>query len=103
MHKYENHVYLKICEMTLQCFKETNYSTHAKYCKGLTKALEDGVLTNMNKRHIGMIIKQLDKYFSMSDKDSTIYIMNFLTLEKYLDTERPVRITKEFFRPKGMC
>jgi hypothetical protein len=103
MHKYENHIYLKICEMTLQCFKETKFLTHAEYCKGLGLALKSGSLTNTNKRHIFMIIKYLDKYFTMSDEVSAIYIMNFLTLEKYLITERPVRLTNEFFRPRGMC
>jgi hypothetical protein len=87
MSKYDNLVYLAICEASVDFYHKTNFSTYPEYCKGLAKSLELGVLNNREKRDILTIMDFLHKVFSMSYAENGKYISEYFNLP-------PTRITE---------
>jgi len=100
MVKYENHIYLKICEVTLELYPETNYSTYAKYCEGLYNSLNTRTLRPLFIRHVSIIIEWVNKYFSLDDVSVFIYLMKFLQLKKFVSMAYPVKAAKKLYKIK---
>lgn len=101
MNRYENHIYLIICEVTLSLYKETNFVTHSSYCKMMSHYMIDGKLTNRDISHISKIISILEKVFSISDVEASKYVKKFFIEGKYLKFEGVVNSLKVFYPNSG--
>lgn len=97
MTKYDNHVYMIICEVTLSLCKETNFSTHSSYCINMCACMKDGNLSKKQMEHICKIADVLDLVFSMDSKATGEYISDYFLLEKFKTFQRVVLEAKEFF------
>ena len=97
MKKFDNHVYMLICEVTLKLYKETNCMTHSSYCRLMSASLKDGVLSKKETKHISIISDVLGNIFSFNNKESGEYISTYFSLGKYEKFEEPVRLVQEFF------
>jgi len=97
MKKFDNHVYLLICEVTLKLYKQTNCMTHFSYCRLMAASLNDRVLSKQEISHISIISRMLIDIFSFSNEECGVYILNFFSLRKFEKFEEPVRLVKEFF------
>jgi len=97
MKKFDNHVYMLICEVTLKLYKDTNCMSHSSYCRLMSASLKDGVLSKKEIKHISIISDVLGNVFSFSDKECGEYISAYFFLEKYEKFEEPVRLVQEFF------
>jgi hypothetical protein len=97
MSKYDNFVYMTICEVTLVSYKDTGFSTHSNYCRDVAFNIKANTLSNKQKSHIALILKTLDKIYSMNPEDVGIYVANYFLEEKFLTLETVVRMTNEYF------
>jgi hypothetical protein len=97
MQKYENHIYLIICEITMNLYKETGFSTHSYYCLHMKACIKDGVFTQKQAKHICKISDVLEMVFYIDAKKAGIYISDFFNLEKYKNFEKVVLYQKKFF------
>lgn len=97
MTKYENHIYLIICEVTIDLFKETNFSTHSSYCSNMSECIKCGVLSDKQIRHICYIADVLEEVFYLDTRKSGVYISDFFGLEKYKIFELVVRQQREYY------
>lgn len=95
--KYDNFVYMTICEISFDLFKKSKCMTYQNYCNLLKLSILDGKLSGGETSDIFEIMKVLDKLFSMNDKDTGMYIRNFFTEQKYLKFEYPVRCMLEYY------
>ena len=95
--KYDNFVYLTICEASFDLFKESNCMTYQNYCNLFKFSIQDGKLSKKEMSDIAFIIKFVDKVFSMDYETTAMYVKNFFILEKYKKFEMPVRYTLEFY------
>ena len=75
--KYDNFVYMTICEISFDLFKKSKCMTYQNYCNLLKLSILDGKLSGGETSDIFEIMKVLDKLFSMNDKDTGMYIRNF--------------------------
>jgi hypothetical protein len=101
MNKYENHIYLIICEVTLKLYKETNFVSHSSYCKMMSHYMIDGKLTGRDILHISKIISVLEIVFSMSDVEASKYVKKFFIDGKYSKFESIVASLKVFYPNSG--
>ena len=101
MNKYDNFIYMTICEVTLKLYKQTGFSSHASYCRYIGVSLNDKKIINMVKNHVSTISDVLDNVFAIDAETSGIYIANFFILEKYIMFDKAVRATKEFYPTTG--
>ena len=74
MVKFDNYVFLTICESSLDRFKFSQYSTYYGYCRTLNLSLKSG---NLDKKEIDDIIKitnDLILIYGFDDKTCGKYI-----------------------------
>lgn len=94
--KFDNYVYMSICEITLELFKKTNYITYKAYCN----SIKDGLNKNIEFSSYGDIVaicKRIDEIYSLDWELSGLYISNYFCDEKYLGFEKPVKLIQECF------
>lgn len=101
MKKFDNYVYMFICEITLKLFKDSNCMTYSNYCRLLAASLKDGNLSNKQIKHISIILSGLEKVFYFNSKESAEYLSKFFMLDKFDKFEESVRMTKEFYPNSG--
>jgi hypothetical protein len=101
MTKYDNFIYLTICEITLKLHKQTGFNSHVSYCRWMGVSLSDARVINLVKNHTSTISDMLNNIFTMDAETSGIYIANYFILERYLIFENIVRATKEFYPNTG--
>lgn len=94
---FDNYVFLTICEITYETFKDSGFSTHANYCRTLGSSLNDNVLLKKEKRTILAIMDELEALFSMTHEESSMYIVRYFNEGQYNNFETSVRLTKECF------
>ena len=99
MSKYDNYIYLTICEVSLESYKDTNFSTYVEYCKQMSKSLMDGDISKRDRRDIEKVVNILDKVFSLSPEDTGGVIADYFSLpsDRHMIFEKAVRMTKECF------
>jgi hypothetical protein len=97
MTKYNNFVYLTICEVTLKTYKRTGFSTHGSYCRWMGISLNDEKVSSLVKLHVSIISEVLKNIFAMDAKTSGVYIADYFLQNKYVVFENVVRATKEFY------
>jgi RNA processing factor Prp31 len=99
--KFDNHVYMLICEITLKLFKESLCMNHSSYCRLIKASLIDNNLSKKEVRHIAIISDRLEKIFSFTAKESGEYVSNYFMLDKFEKFEESIRATNNFFPNSG--
>lgn len=97
MIRYRNHIYLKICEVTLNLFKNSNYNTYNNYCKGLKLSLKEGKLTKLEKQTILAIIEELELIFSLDSKEINEHIIDYFDSDRFKEFEQVVKNNNKLF------
>jgi len=92
---------MSICEITLELFKKTNYTSHSSYCNSLKMAIKDDKLSSRDKDHLIHISNVLVIIYSFTSEEIGEYICEYLESEAYLVFEKPVKLTQEFFPFSG--
>ena len=100
MTKFDNHVYMIICDVTLSLHKDTSFSSHIGYCTNMCACMKDGNLSKKQMDHICKIADVLDLVFSMNSQTTGAYISDYFLLDKFKFFQRTVLEAKEFF-PNG--
>jgi hypothetical protein len=103
MNRYDNFIYLAICETSLETFESTKFVTYFNYIKTLGRSFKTNTLSYNEKKHIAKISLNLDLLFSMSIDDNARYMVQFFELEVDLiiKLEKSVRLTKKAFPITG--
>ena len=94
MTKFDNYVYLTICEISVECFKNTKFATYINYCRTISKSLETPPL---DKREMGDVMKmvfELDLIYNFDTDTAVKYIKNYFASDRCLDFERCVYLMR---------
>ena len=94
MRKFENHVYMDICESSYGIFEKTRYSTYLNFCRIIKIKLENNDIDKVVESQVLFIAKVIGKLFAFDRQMSVDYIYKFFIQEKYLIFESPVRQMK---------
>ena len=95
MTKYDNYIYMTICETTLKLFKQTSCSSHSAYCNLLRLSLNDDLSSNKYLRELNIIINVLYKMYGIDNETIGGYLVKFFEGEEYLRFEVSARLIKE--------
>lgn len=82
MKKFDNHIFMTICEVTLKLYKETRFSTHVNYCGHFSFLIKNNEVRGVYLNHINKITEVLSKIFGMTDDKISFYIYDYFTLNK---------------------
>lgn len=97
MKKFNNYVFLTICEETFKLFKTTYFSTYRNYCKTLYLSLESNNLTAREKSNIVHLFDSLNLIYGLTDSESLFYIKKYLNCDMLHEFELYIRDMQEFF------
>ena len=99
MVKFDNYVYMTICESSIVLFRKSHFSTYINYCKTLNLSLKDGVLDVKETADIIQIGNDLVLIYGFDDETCGKYIADFfdLDVEIKLGFYKSAILTKKFF------
>lgn len=95
MNKYDNHIYLIICEISIDLFGKSKCTTFSGYCGLMAQAINSDTLSITQKKHIGLIFDILYKIFGLGSKETAVYINEFFMDKKFLKLEKVIMLTKD--------
>lgn len=99
MSKFDNHVYLTICEVALERFKESKFLNFTNYCTNIGIELNKGNLSGSHKNDLSIIIEMLDLVYTMDSETTGAYLNNFFSfnMETIRSFEKSVVLTQKHF------
>jgi hypothetical protein len=99
MEKFDNYVFMTICETTSDLFKKSQFSTYRNYCKTLGLSLKSGVLDRKETADIIKITDVLVLIYGFDDWTCGEYIVKFFELdyERVTNFHKAVTLTKRYF------
>ncbi len=99
MVKFDNYVYMTICESSMVQFKKSHFSTYINYCKTLNLSLKSGVLDRKETADIIQIGNDLVLIYGFDDETCGKYIAEFFDLDVdiKLSFYKSALLTREYF------
>jgi hypothetical protein len=97
MIKFDNYIFLTICEKSYELFKETKYMTYIAYCNNFKVCFKLGKFSNVESSHISEIINFIKKIYDLDTDEAFKYIKNFFMLDKHLIFEESSRLTMKHY------
>lgn len=97
MSKFDNRIYLTICESSMECFKKSKYINYTSYCSNMGLALRTNTLGNTQNRNLNEIIEMLDIIYSMDAKTTAKYLLDYFNSDKVRDFEKCIILIQETF------
>jgi hypothetical protein len=97
MSKFENYIFLTICEKSYELFKTTKYMTYVAYCNIFKVCFKLGKLSYVESSHISEIINFIKKIYDLEIDDALKYTKDFFMLDKHLIFEESSRLTMKYY------
>lgn len=97
LEKYRNHVYLTICEFSLNDFNKTNFTTYSNYCMVMNSSLKDGNLSRRERKNIVNLVGIINSIYCMGEKETMEYIVDYFSSNRCCDFEKVVIMMKKCF------
>lgn len=97
MTKFDNYVFMTICETSFDLFKKSQFSTYVNYCKTLNLSLKSGILDRKETADIIKISSDLVLIYGFDDATCGKYIAEYFDCGRYGEFQKCVMITREFF------
>lgn len=97
MSKFDNRIYLTICEVSMECFKKSKFINYVNYCSNMGLALKTNTVGKSQTRDLNDIIEMLDIIYSMDAETTGKYLFDYFTSEYVREFEKCVILTHESF------
>jgi hypothetical protein len=85
--KFDNYVYLTICEESLKLYKKTHFSTYTNYCKTFHLSMVNGDFTARETSNLLKLFDVLNLIYGLNDSESFKYILDFFGSDKIREFE----------------
>lgn len=97
MSKFDNRIYLTICEVSMVCFKKSKFINYVNYCYDMGLSLKSNTINKSQTRNLEEIIEMLDLIYTMDTKITATYILNYFTTRNVREFEKCVILMQESF------
>jgi hypothetical protein len=97
MSKFDNRIYLTICEVSMECFKRSKFISYVNYCYDMGLSLKTNTINKSQTRNLEEIIEMLDKIYSMDAEMTGKYLLNYFTSDNVREFEKCVILTQTAF------
>ena len=99
--KFENYIYLSICEMLISTIGETKCSGLYGYCNSIKFDLNNCDLNGKPLTYIRLYIRifeYLKLVYGLDESECSYYLYKFIDDDKYKVFEKPVMLLTKHFR-----
>jgi hypothetical protein len=97
MSKFDNRIYLTICEVSMECFKKSKFINYYNYCNDMGLSLKTNTVNKTQTRNLEEIIEMLDIIYSMDAETTGQYLFDYFTSDKVREFEKCVILNQEAF------
>lgn len=97
MSKFDNRIYLTICEVSMECFKKSKFINYYNYCRLMGMALKSDDVSGKQSSDLIKIIETLDIIYTMDIETTKKYIFDYFNSDKVREFEKCVVLTQEAF------
>lgn len=97
MSKFDNRIYLTICEVSMECFKKSKFINYVNYCYDMGLALKTNTVNKSQTRNLEEIIDMLDIIYSMDAATTGKYLFDYFTSDNVREFEKCVILTQTAF------
>lgn len=97
MTKFDNYVYLTICEISLDLFHKTKFATYVNYCRTMSKSLETPPLDKREMSDMMKIVLELGLIYNFDIDTAVKYIKDYFSSGRCNEFEKCVYLTKKSF------
>jgi hypothetical protein len=97
MNKLKNFVYLSICEVSLDLFNSSFYSTYLSYCTGMRLNIFNNNLTKKNRYDLMMISKYLESIYGFNEIEIGELIVSYFESDRFNEFQKLVLLNESVF------
>lgn len=97
MTKLDNYIYLTICEISMDLYSKTKFSTYTNYCRTMSKSIETADLDKREMSDMMRIVYMLGLIYGLDTNTSVNYIRNYFKSDRCGDFQKCVLMTKKCF------
>lgn len=97
MSKFDNRIYLTICEISMECFKKSKFINYYNYCSHMGLALRTNVVGKSQTKDLTEIIETLDIIYSMDAVTTSKYLFDYFTSDRVREFEKCVILNQTVF------
>lgn len=97
MGKLKNFVYLNICEVSLELFNSSFYSTYLNYCNGMRLNIFNNNLTKKNRYDLMIISKYLESIYGFNEIEIGELIVSYFESDRFNEFQRLVLLNENVF------
>lgn len=97
MSKFDNHVYMTICESSYELFEKTRFGTYQNFCWTIKNEIRTSTLTKTSEQRLCYVSMVIEKLFAFDPPTGMQYVIDFFYKEKYAVFEVPVRYMIEYY------
>ncbi len=97
MSKLKNFVYLNICEVSLELFKTSFYSTYLAYCNGMRLSIYNDNLTKKNRYDLMMIFKYLESIYGFNEIEIGEFIVSYFESDRFNEFQKLILLNESVF------
>ena len=90
-YKYDNHIYMIICESTKNLYKKSNSSNYIGWCRGMVSTLIEVNFSHRELKEITKVVNKLSEIFSFDIETSWCYVIDYFITEKFLIFGKVIR------------
>ncbi len=98
MNKFNNYVFLSICEITVKSFDGSHYTTYLNYCNGLLSNIRNHNLSKKQSKDLVKIFNELKLIYSIDGVEGSDFILDFLESNRIIEFYECVRMTNRFLK-----
>ncbi len=92
---------MSICEVSLELFKDSMYSTYINYCKGMSNSIDNGKLSKKEKYDIITITKYLDLLYGFGEDEIADYIVLYFESDRVLEFQKIISLNETIYKSFG--
>lgn len=97
MVKFENYIFLTICEKSYELFKKTKFMTFIAYCNNFKNCFKLTKFSENELSDINNMVFFIQKIYALKLDESFSYVRNFFIFDKYIIFEESSRLTMEYY------
>jgi hypothetical protein len=98
MIKFDNYIFLTICEKSYENFKKTKFMTYSAYCSNFKNCFLLQKFSKSEASDFNSIILYIKRIYDLSDEESFKYVKNFFILDKNIIFQENVRLTMHHYK-----
>jgi hypothetical protein len=97
MNKFNNYIYLSICEISVKLFEKSNFTTYTGYCASMKTSLTLREFSGREVADLEAIGDYLKLLYNLENHEIGMYLDDYFNSDKISEFHKCVQLIDEYF------